>query len=407
MGERGVGGHAYGLKTWRKAVYLGYAVMFLGGAGFCCKLAINPIGRDFVLSVGALLLAGGLLMASLAFRSRLTLDRDRIELRSSVRTYSARREEIDGLRTIQDQYGRRTRICLKSHDGDFNISDGFTGNDELKEWLKEFPDLDQRDADQIEQELNQHSSLEPESSAGWNALKHAKAWAIGLSILTGAASIPVLFLGRSSLYIVSLIALALSLPLGIVLVHVFPLWFTIFKRKPDPRADIGFLVLWPGFAMLMSNQTGSDPTHLVDMTQMIYWVLFVWACYVAALFGIAWRSPTRWALLAVLLIFGCFSGVGLANILNTLPDHSAARLYRAQVVKRYESHGKSTTYYLRLTPWGPLGYFDDVDVPKRFYDGEKVGDLVCTGLHPGFLHAPWYTVTACPQDLMMPVFPGQ
>lgn len=228
-------------------------------------------------------------------------------------------------------------------------------------------------------------------------LKQAKAWAIGLSIVAGTASIPVLFVSYAPLYTASLVLLALFPPLGILLIHRFPLLFTIFKRKIDPRADIGFAIIWPGIGMVMSYKTGSDPTHLVDTFQLTYWALLVLLCYVAALFRIAWGNPSRWGALAGLLIFGGIYATGLINAANTVPDRSGPLLYRTEVLRMYETHGRNGGSYLRLAPWGPISYSDDVDVPKSIYREVKVGDQVCIGLHSGFLHAPWYTLTPCPE----------
>jgi hypothetical protein len=141
-------------------------------------LAVNPVGRGFVLALGLLLILLSLLMVSFALRSKLTLDEDRIELRSALRTFSANRDEIEGLRTIEDQYGRRTRICMKGGHGDFNVSDAFTGKDGLKEWLKGLPDLDQRDGERITQEIDQQSSLGllPWSREEAAARKNKDAW---------------------------------------------------------------------------------------------------------------------------------------------------------------------------------------------------------------------------------------
>ena len=69
----------------------------------------------------------------------------------------------------------------------------------------------------------------------------------------------------------------------------------------------------------------------------------------------------------------------------------------------YETHGKNASSYLRLAPWGPTAYYEDVDVPKRVYQGARVGDQICIELHSGFLHAPWYTLTPCPEQLAAPV----
>jgi hypothetical protein len=382
--EINTGVRQYRLTTFKKLSHLALACVFFVGTGFLLKLE---------LVLGFLALIPGLILVSLALRSRLTLDGDRIELRSALRTFTANRNEIDGLREIEDQYGHRTRIYLKESRGTFNVSDSFAGDDDLNEWLKGLPNLDKRDADQIERQLSTQDSLG--TGENLNALKHAKAWAIGLGIGAGITSIPVLFVTYAPIHNVSLVLLLLLPPVGILLNHRFPLLFTIFKRKTDPRADIGYVVLWPGVAILLLHKFENDPSYLVDASQLIYWVILVVVLYVGSLFRTAWKHPSRWGVLVGLLIFGAGYGVGLIDSSNTLLDRSVPQFYTSQVLKMHVTHGKNTRFSLHLEPWGPIAYDDDVDVAKHIYEEFKVGDQVCIGLHPGFLHAQWYTLTPC------------
>ena len=330
----------------------------------------------------------------MALRSRLILDGDRIELRSGLGTSTATRDEIEGLRTIDDQYGRRTRICLKETRGGFNVPcDSFTGNGDLNEWLKGLPDLDQQDADEVERQISNQDTLGVDGNL--HTLKQAKAWAIGWSIAAGVVSIPVIFVSYTPIYTASLALLVLFPPLGILLIRRFPLLFTIFKRKVDPRADIGFVVIWPGIGTLLSYQTGNGAGHLVDASGLIYWVILIVVFYVAALFRTVWENPSRWGVLAGLLLLGCMYSVGLVDAANTIPDRSVPRLYRTQVLKKYVTQGRHASFCLGLAPWGPISFDDDVIVPGRIYRQVKLGDQICIGLHPGFLHAPWYTLTPC------------
>lgn len=225
-------------------------------------------------------------------------------MRSALRTFTADRNEIEGLRKISNQYGSWTRIYLKGNGGAFYVSGSFSRNDELNEWLKGLPDLDEREAAEITRELSGHDSQLGTENEQPNALKQAKAWTIVLSIAVGLASIPVTFVNYAPVHTASLILLVIFPPLGIFFVERFPLLFTIFKRKPDPRADIGVVTMWPGIAMLLSYKAASDPTHLVDPLQLIYTVLVVLVCFVAALFRVAWANPSRWGALVGLLIFG-------------------------------------------------------------------------------------------------------
>lgn len=87
--------------------------------------------------------------------------------------------------------------------------------------------------------------------------------------------------------------------------------------------------------------------------------------------------------------------MGLINAVNTLPDQSAPDVYRTEVLRKYETHGRFPSSNLVLDEWGPLEDSDDVSVPRAIYEHVKVGDRICIGLHPGFLRVAWYTLIPC------------
>jgi len=371
--------------------------MFLGGAGFFLKLAIAPVGREFALSIAFIALVPGMALLLQAWRSRLILDGDTIEVHSALRVRRARRDEIEGLRVMRNQYGNWTRVYLKDNQGAFNISDSFTGDADLRKWLKGLPDLDRRDADEVAKEQHDNDAIGLPASHNSNRVAAAKQWGMGLSILAGIASIPVIFVSYFPVYSAALIVLLALPPLGIVLIHRSPLRFTLFKRKPDPRADLGFLILWPGIAMLFSYQTSNDPSHQVNWLQLIYWVLLASTAFIGGLFQTAWKNPARAGALFGVIFFGFMYSIGLVNTINTLPDRSAPTRYKTWTVGMHVSHSsKGSRYYLRVAPWGPIPYRDDVDVPSSTYEAFHVGDPICFGLHPGFLHSAWYTLVPCP-----------
>ena len=394
--------HEYRLSTFGRLRYLGLAAIFLIWSGFFFKAAVHPVGREFVLVVGILFLIPGIILVTISFRSRLILDGNQIEIRSPFRTHSANREDIEGVRTVKNQYGRWTRICLKQDRGAFNVSDSFTGNTELNAWLKGLPDLDERDAAQISSQIQRDDSLGATENQRLNVLIRAKTWIVVLSVAELLFTVLAL-MHYAPLHNVSMIFLA-SLPLlGMLLVRRYPLLFTLFKSKNDPRSDVALIVLCPGIGMLLSYQFGSDPGHLVDFFQLNYWILFALVCYVAAFFRIAWSNSSRWGAFVGLVFFGAIYSIGLINTANSVPDRSNPGHFRSEITRKYETYGKNASSYLRLAPWGPVVYYDDVPVPKSVYEGLNIGDQVCIALHRGFLHAPWYTLATCPEQTASPM----
>lgn len=387
----------YRLTNGRKIILTLLAAVFLGFAAIFFKMAVDyPRGREFPLALGVIFLTPGILVLLQTWRSRLVLEHDTIELHSAFRVRRAVREEIEGLRTIQNRYGYFTRLYLRQGRGAFNVSDSFTGDVDLKEWLKEIPDLDQRDAEEIEKAaLSRYSPALPNLNEP-NIFDRAKRWAIGLSVLAGATSIPVIWVGYQPVYRTALVLLLACVPLGIVLLHRFPLLFAAFMRKPAPRADLTFLIIWPGLGLLFSYQTANDPAHLVDFWQPVYWVWIILAALFATLFPTLRNSPSRLTLFFFILITGGAYSVGLVNAMNTLLDWPEPQLYQTSIVEMHMSRSnKGMKYYLLVAPWGPISYSDELNVSKRTYDASRVGDPVCLGLHPGFLRAPWYSLIPC------------
>ena len=197
----------YMLTNGRKLHHILLAAVFLIGAGFFFKLTIDPIGRDFALAVGIIFLVPGTMLLLQAWRCRLTLDGDAIEVHSAFRVHRATHDEIEGLRTIENQYGRWTRVYLKGDQGAFNVPNSFTGEDDLKEWFKGIPDLDLRDADEIAKEASRQDPVESPGTYRSKGFGLAKRWAIGLSVLAGASTIPVIWVNYAPVY-----RIALALP---------------------------------------------------------------------------------------------------------------------------------------------------------------------------------------------------
>lgn len=122
----------------------------------------------------------------------------------------------------------------------------------------------------------------------------------------------------------------------------------------------------------------------------------------AALAGIGltrWRRPgvagPRQFVIGLALI-GAAVGYGGAALIDVRFDSSPPQPYRATVASMYVSHGKSTTYQLRLAPWGPRTQPGTVSVSSMLYNQLNPGDTVCIALRRGALSVPWFEVDACP-----------
>jgi hypothetical protein len=117
------------------------------------------------------------------------------------------------------------------------------------------------------------------------------------------------------------------------------------------------------------------------------------------LVGLAfWADPwlkKHHGIVALLLILCCAYGYGAGLQVNALLDRSAPQTYRVMVNSKYVSHGKSTSYHLKLAPWGPNEGEQNLMESKGLYMRIKPGDTVCMVLRSGALNVAWSELGSC------------
>ncbi|HMG88983.1 MAG TPA: hypothetical protein VK589_02950 [Chryseolinea sp.] len=93
--------------------------------------------------------------------------------------------------------------------------------------------------------------------------------------------------------------------------------------------------------------------------------------------------------LAAILVFYSVCGY---TVLNCLPDQSKPAHFTAKVLEKTVSKGKTTTYYILLTPWGPRTESKKVSITRSEYDRAEVGEEVQIFLKSGLLNLPWFYI---------------
>jgi hypothetical protein len=91
--------------------------------------------------------------------------------------------------------------------------------------------------------------------------------------------------------------------------------------------------------------------------------------------------------LAAILMFYSVSGYA---VLNCLPDQSKPTDHTAKILEKTVSKGKTTSYYILLTPWGPRSEAKKVSITRSEYDRAEVGEEVQIFLKDGLLNIPWF-----------------
>jgi hypothetical protein len=219
---------------------------------------------------------------------------------------------------------------------------------------------------------------------------NAKELNVALSGLAIVAAIA-FDLGGAQLHLPAAIALALLPGVLIFLVHRKPLVYAISKPKSDPRTDLSIAFTACGLGLVL----GDGNVHFVDISTVVgYAALVALLCSMGVLSSIPQNSPLLGVMVGTLCIAGAY-GWGLAAAVDSVPDKSAPASYTTTVRDKHEVHGRGTSYYLYLAPWGPIEGINHVRVSRSMYEGAFIGELVCLELRPGILHAEWYQLVAC------------
>ena len=129
-----------------------------------------------------------------------------------------------------------------------------------------------------------------------------------------------------------------------------------------------------------------------------FWLLLT-ACSVVGV--LVWAVTCRAAIageknvivlyLAMLLIAGAYSYNALIFV-NCAYDRGNPEQWRVGVDRKWVKHGKSTSYWLGLSPWGRYTLGKSVPVEHVFYRSVAEGDSVEVLIHPGKCGIPWYEV---------------
>lgn len=93
-----------------------------------------------------------------------------------------------------------------------------------------------------------------------------------------------------------------------------------------------------------------------------------------------------------MLMFGGIYAYGLLITTNVVFDESEPRVYKAKILDKRISSGKTTTYYLELDKWGPQEEVDDVSVAKDIYNAKEIGDTAIVYFNHGLYEIPYYIV---------------
>jgi hypothetical protein len=375
----------------------GGAALFVLGALACIGGAIavfvvsspSPTSGD-IGEIAALLIFGALAAfgAWSVWNSHAILRRDSLELHGAWRTRIIDRSDVIGIRDPQGR-DNRSRLALKTG-RPIPLEPYLIRHPAFRQWLGTPLDLD-------EDELQRNrEALESDPALGANlddrrATLRRMTWVarVGTAIawlVTGWT----LFWPRPYEWAVGI---ALALPLIALALHV---WsdriFSLDVDKNDARPSLNNLYALPALAVAMRSAVD---LAFVDGLDLLGAVAVAAALFAAILAVLDRRIVARRATWFPLAMFALVYGYAAVTQADTLLDKATAVSYPVTVRGKHISGGKTTTYYLDVSSWGPGKTSGDISVTRSQYDTVGAGSHICMYVQPGWLHIAWYYAGGC------------
>lgn len=387
----------YRLKPTVRAFYLLFALLGILFAGIPLWTA-QSAARSFSPST-LLFTVFGLLFTLFfglsTFLQFVELDHQSVSTGGLFGTRSLRLDAVKGRRTVNSRNG--SYLLLESKNPEerrLTISSSFDFDERWNTSIQTLPDLDELDRKAVIDAIAEDPTLGGDPHERLNKLSTAKTVAIALSVLAVAVAVALFLAGHNMSVNVfgSLDLLLTVLPwIALLLLARSPLLYTAISNKRDPRATLMFVLLASGIGLLASPF--ASPQSVAMQT------LWAYACIPGLLLTIAlytvMSNPRPPGAVFLLLIIGCLYGFGVTQQANTQLDNSTGRRYSSQVLRKTISSGRSTTYYLYLSPWEQQPNGTKVSVSGALYRSLNVDDPACITAHEGTLHIGWYTVESC------------
>jgi hypothetical protein len=341
--------------------------------------------------ISAIFLFLGVVLLVNLRKTRLVLRRDSVAMHDLFSTRELNRDEIKGFRIEVRSKGASSTV-LVPRSGDrrkVNVPHIFDFDDSFYEWLEQFSDIGAEEAAAAQAEMENNSALGATPEERAESLKQARLSARTLSIAAVIVSIWGWFFPTP--YRVVVFVLVAMPWLALALAMRYRGLFRVDQKQNDPHPSIALPFLFPG--LVLAIRVLYD-LHMIGWQKPLVVALFIDLLLCATAMKLdSTLAAKKQIILLFLISIGYGFGAGLEA--NALLDRSPAQIYEAKVLSKRISRGKTTTYHLTLSAWGPLTHNDEVTVFRDFYESLQAGDTACVVSHQGALGMPWYVVRYC------------
>ncbi len=340
----------------------------------------------FSLVVSFVVLAFFALGALDAMRSVLHVYPDRIVKKDVFRTREYRLADIEGFRLLQGKY--LFLFPKQKEEKKIKLPSMLERFDELTAWAaRSLPDLDARDAAVERQEILNDRELgatEHERSALYEkfnvALRYLNGAGLGIGLWTFLYPRP---------YETLLVLCALFPLAGVAVLAQSKGLVRFDERKNSAHPAIIRMFMMPSFALALRSLFDFS---IIDATLLLTPVAVTTAVLSVVILTRSKESSGRIGIKLMIVLFVAVYAYGLTVTGNCLFDRSRPEVFQVQVMQKYISKGRSTSYHVKLAAWGPIAKPDDTTVPRVIYDEVSVGREVAVYKKNGILGIPWFFI---------------
>lgn len=322
-------------------------------------------------------------------KDRFIIEEDNV---SSVGIFGTRKlmlNEIKGF-TVNEKYIfiEPLRVGVKR----IKISRYYGKTEEIIEWLSNrYSDLDSLTSIQEQQEILSDQKYGWTTAQREQKLTEARKASRVFNVIGAAVGVWTIFFPRPYEY--AIIASILVPVIAIVVLHRHNGLIRLTEKKGSAYPSMSMGIILPAMAIMLRalldyNIFSVGNTWLAAVSiSLIFTGAMIFGTGEAKI-----REASNYVtwLMVVLLMSGY--GFGSIITLNCSYDRSRPETFYAEVLGKRISSGKSTTYYITVSAWGPQEEINEVSVSENLYDQLEFQDEVVVYFSKGLLSIPWFTV---------------
>jgi len=344
-----------------------------------------------LVGLSSLFLLLGICLLGSVLTSRLILSADSIELKYLVSSKLFRRSDIAGFRILPTQHISTLVLQPKSAEQKkLKIPLYFRTDDAFGGWFIDIPNLDREEFQKSKAELEAAAAAYASSTmeASEDRIARARTTVKILNLAAGITAVwawiypspyPLAMLAAGALPFIAVVLLARSHGL-----------YQIEGRRNDARPSLAVAFIFPSCALAF--RTIQD-LHFLEWKPLLLATLALAALLTIFLAQSDPHFHNRSVAAISLFFIGTMLSYGAIAQFDVLADRSTPATFQTHVLGMRADNGRTTSYFLRVAPWGPRNDSGEIEVSRALYRAVSPGQSVAIHLYSGALHLPWFSVS--------------